>query len=243
MAHAVAPSLSVRLLGGFEVSAAEGQIDLPRSAQRVVAYLALQDRPVPRRRLAGVLWPDTTDGRAAANLRSALWRARKSVPLIRDHNSSLELRHDVDVDVRRLRQDAEEAMLTWVCEPPGGAALDLELLPGWYDEWVVAEREWFHHVILRGCISLVPRLVASGRALLAVDIGLLAVRLEPTAETAQQSLIRAYLAVGDRAGALRQYRQYAATLDEEFGLAPSGATAALVGGLLPGAPAPAFRSP
>ena len=58
-----ATPLSLRLLGGFAVEGSHGNIALPISAQRVVAYLALQDRPVHRRRLAGVLWPDTTDVR------------------------------------------------------------------------------------------------------------------------------------------------------------------------------------
>ena len=74
-----ATPLSLRLLGGFAVEGSHGNIALPISAQRVVAYLALQDRPVHRRRLAGVLWPDTTDVRGGQPS-PALWRARKSAP-------------------------------------------------------------------------------------------------------------------------------------------------------------------
>ena len=36
--------------------------------------LALHDRPVLRAHVAGVLWPDSPQRRAAGNLRSALWR-------------------------------------------------------------------------------------------------------------------------------------------------------------------------
>lgn len=124
-------------------------------------------------------------------------------------------------------------MLAWIRGASGGVAFDLELLPDWYDDWVVAERERFRQIILRGFNGLVPRLVARGRPEEAIDIGLHAVRLEPLSETSHQSLIAAYLAAGDRASALRQFRQYAAILRDELGLAPSDGTIALVRHLLP----------
>lgn len=241
MLQTATPLLSLRLLGGFSVDGTDGSIALPISAQRVVAYLALQDRPVRRTRLAGILWPDTTDVRAAANLRSALWRARKSAPLIGDFHTSLALSPDVDVDARRLRHSAEDAMLAWVRGTSGGVAFDLELLPDWYEDWVVAERERFRQIVLRGFNGLVPRLVARGRPEEAIDIGLHAVRLEPLSETSHRSLISAYLAAGDRAGALRRFHEYEAILRDELGLAPSGATVGLVRHLLARQPSGPWR--
>jgi DNA-binding SARP family transcriptional activator len=219
---------SLRLFGGFAVEGPAGSVDLPTSAQRVVAYLALQDRPVRRTRLAGVLWPDTTDVRAAANLRSALWRTRRSAALIGGDSTRLTLNPLVDVDVHRLRGSAEDAMLARLRGTSGAIAFDLELLPDWYEDWVVAERERLRQVVLRSFSALVPRLVADGRAEEAIEIGLDVVRLEPLCETSQQSLIAAYLAAGDRAGALRQFEAHAALLREELGLAPSEATIGLV---------------
>jgi DNA-binding SARP family transcriptional activator len=229
--------LSLRLLGGFAVAGPSGNVLLPVSAQRVVAYLALQDRAVHRRRLAGVLWPDTTDGRAAANLRSALWRARKAAPLIGGDRSSLALAPDVDVDARRFRDRADDAVLAWLRETSDGVAFDMELLPDWYDDWVVAERERFRQIVLRGFTALVPRLVAQGRMAEAIHVGSQAVRLESLSETAHQVLIAAYLAAGDRAGAVRHYHEYEALLQDELGLGPSDATVALVEDLLPQVPA------
>ena len=190
---------SLRLFGGFAVEGPDGSVDLPTSAQRVVAYLALQDRPVRRARLAGVLWPDTTDVRAAANLRSALWRTRRSAALIGGDNTGLTLSPLVDVDVHRLRGCAEDAMLARLRGSSGAIVVDLELLPDWYEDWVVAERERLRQIVLRTFSALVRRLVADGRAEEAIDIGLDVVRLEPLCETSQQSLIAAYLAAGDRA--------------------------------------------
>jgi len=54
------------------------RIAISRGSQRLLAFLALQERPVSRVHVAGVLWPELPDERAAANLRSALWRLRRS---------------------------------------------------------------------------------------------------------------------------------------------------------------------
>ena len=83
----------------------------------------------------------------------------------------------------------------------GAIVVDLELLPDWYEDWVVAERERLRQIVSRTFSALVRRLVADGRAEEAIDIGLDVVRLEPLCETSEQSLIAAYLAAGDRAGA------------------------------------------
>ena len=49
-----------------------------RQTRRVMAILALRDGPLLRVFVAGALWPDTVDERAAASLRSALWRLHRS---------------------------------------------------------------------------------------------------------------------------------------------------------------------
>jgi DNA-binding SARP family transcriptional activator len=230
--HAVTP-LSLRLLGGFAVEGPDGSVPLPTSAQRVVAYLALQDGPVRRPRLAGVLWPDTSDLQARANLRSALWRTRRLAPLIGADDSALALSSGIDVDTRWLRDRAEDAVMARIRGTPGGVAFDMELLPDWYEDWVIAERERLRQILLRTLGGLVPRLLARGRTAEAIDVGLHAVRLEPLCETSHQALISAYLAAGDRASALRQFDEHTTLLRDELGLPPADATVALVRHLLP----------
>jgi DNA-binding SARP family transcriptional activator len=211
-------------------------VPLPASAQRVVAYLALQDRPVRRTRLAGALWPDTRDVQAGANLRSALWRTRRLAPLIGVDHGGLTLSPSVDVDARWLQDRSEDAVLAGIRGAPGAVAYDQELLPGWYEDWVVAERERLRQILLRTLAALVPRLLAGGLAEEAIDVGRHAVRLEPLSETSQQALITAYLKAGDRASALRQFEHHTALLHDELGLPPSDMTISLVKHLLPRAP-------
>ena len=70
----------LQLLGGFYLAIDDERVHLPRAEQRLVACLALSDRPQPRSAIAGRLWPDTAEERAMARLRTALWRLRTAGP-------------------------------------------------------------------------------------------------------------------------------------------------------------------
>ena len=72
-------TLEVRLLGGFSIQAGKKSLNLPsRAAQSLFAYLILNAGTSYRReKLAGMLWPDSTEESARDYLRHALWRIRK----------------------------------------------------------------------------------------------------------------------------------------------------------------------
>src|SRR4051794_41986047 len=70
-----APSMPlVHVLGGLSLTWEGRRLAVPPGSRRLLAYLALHPGGVDRRMAAGVLWPEVEDGRAAGNLRSALWR-------------------------------------------------------------------------------------------------------------------------------------------------------------------------
>ena len=75
--------LQVRLLGQFDVRRDSTLIAVPsRAAQSLFAYLRLTAGTVHRReKLAGLLWPDTTDKNSRSNLRHELWRLRQAVKI------------------------------------------------------------------------------------------------------------------------------------------------------------------
>lgn len=60
------------LVGGFKLVEGDAQVALAQGSQRLLALLALSGRPVKRALVAATLWPDVTEGRAYASLRSAL---------------------------------------------------------------------------------------------------------------------------------------------------------------------------
>jgi DNA-binding SARP family transcriptional activator len=223
---------ALTLLGGFELRWAGRPVTVPLSVERLLALVALQNRPVNRCFAAGTLWPETTDERAGANLRSALWRLRRISPsLVEASPTHLRLGSGTAVDAHLLSSsiwrildpanDPATEDLLHVCAPS-------DLLPGWYEEWVLVERERIRQLRLHALETLCERLAERGRFGPAVEAGLCAVHEEPLRESAQRALIRAHLAEGNACEAIRQYRGYRQLLDDELGLKPSAELADLV---------------
>jgi DNA-binding SARP family transcriptional activator len=218
-------SLSLRLLKGFEVMRDGESVPLTLSSQRVVAFLALQERAVPRSYVAGTLWVDSSEAHSSANLRSCLWRIGcVTRDLVEVGKRELQLAPNVVVDVREVARFAHAQLSE--AEPRDAASLHDhslldDLLPGWYEDWVLLERERLRQLCLHALERLCARLTAQGQYAEAIEAGLAAVRSEPIRESAHRVLIAAHLAEGNRAEARRQYRAYERVLRQELGLAPS----------------------
>lgn len=219
---------TLELLGGFAVSVKQVRIQLTWSMQRLLAFLALQDRSVGRGYTAGVLWPETTTLRANANLRTSLWRAQRTEgQLIEVGGQQIALAPQVDVDVRYAEHCAHR--LLDQASPCGDiltaatcAVLSTDLLPDWYDDdWVEVERERHHHLRLHALEAMCERLAKIGRYGEAVNAGLAAVRAEPLRESAHRVLIEAHLAAGNRWAALQQYEACRHLLRAQLDVEPS----------------------
>jgi DNA-binding SARP family transcriptional activator len=224
----VARPLRLTLLGGFALTDDTEEIVLPAGAQRLVALLALRERPLSRAYLAGVLWPDCPAERSLADLRMALWRASRSrAPIVTIAKMSLRLRADVQVDVRALtafgRAAAEGTPRSAIAELAGISWLELsrDLLPDWYDDWLADDREDVRQLRLHALESLTDELSLRGRHAAAIQAARAAVRLEPLRETAHAALIRAHLAEGNRSEALRQFRHCREVLAAGLSVEPS----------------------
>jgi DNA-binding SARP family transcriptional activator len=96
-----------------------------------------------------------------------------------------------------------------------------DLLPGWYDDWLIIEQERFHQLRLRALERVCERLTACGHYARALEAGLAAVAAEPLRESAHRALIKVHLAEGNRAEGVRQFHFYEKLLHDEIGLAPS----------------------
>ena len=212
------------LLGGFELLYDDEHVPLSTSAQRLLAFVALRDRPLQRSYVAGSLWLDSPEERAAANLRSALWRLHGcGIELVHCEGTQLSLDPGVIVDLREAEKLAHRAL-----DRTNGSDLDFDatmlggdLLPDWYDEWVVYERERFHQLRLRALDALCGRLADAGRLDGALEIGLAAVADDPLRESSHRAVVRVHLADGNIAEALRQYRLCRRLLNEQLGVEPS----------------------
>ena len=196
-------NVRVQLLDGFELTVGGRRHELPHSAERLVAYLALRARPVIRSHLAGVLWGDRPAERAAACLRSAIWRAAcvTGAPLISAGRGQVCLHPDVAVDMRDAAAAAWE-QVSGQGVPVRPTALPGELLPGWDDDWIVVERERLRQLHLEGMEQLATDLLAAGRTSLAIDAALTVVAADPLREVAHRIVVQAHLAAGNRVEAL-----------------------------------------
>lgn len=220
------------LLGGFELRLGERSLHLPLSAQRLLAFLALHNRPLSRIFVAGTLWPDTAERRSCANLRSALWRLhRPGAALVRSTAQHINLDPAVEVDLRETT-DLVHRILNTSAEVDPRALATLysadDLLLDWYFDWVLIERERFRQLRLHALEVLCERLTQAGRFAHAVQAGLAAVSSEPLRESAQRALICAYLGEGNRAEAMQQFRSYRNVLHRELQLEPSAKLTDLV---------------
>lgn len=222
----------VCLLSGFDVARDDRQLELPLVGARLVAYLALQRRPVSRSAVAGVLWPESTQERAQASLRSALWRVRRADgEMVCSLNQCLALAEHVDCDVDAVLDVMHH--LDEGREPPSYREIPIawfsaELLPDWCDDWVSLERERFRLMALHALEAMSAWHLARQEFGVAIETALAAVRLEPLRETAQRALLKAHLAQGNVSEAVRQYRRYDELLRAELGVGPSDQMTALL---------------
>ena len=230
------PAAHVTLLDGFGLdlpgrprrSAAD---QLPRAVQRLVAHLCLSSRAT-RVATAGHLWPDVPEDHAHGSLRSALWRLNKAAPgLVETSGSTLRLAADVRVDVRDLSDWARRAV-----SPSGGpadvvapdAALLGDLLPGWYDDWVLLERERLRQLRVQALEAVAVRLASADRHAEALQAAHAAVRAEPLRESAHRVVVGIHLAQGNVAEAVRAYEVFCALLADELGVLPTALMTRLV---------------
>jgi DNA-binding SARP family transcriptional activator len=216
---------SLSLLNAFELRCDGEVVGLPVSAQRLLAFLAVHERPLLRPYVAGTLWIDADDDRAGASLRSSLWRLNRSGHhLVESTSMQLGLAAGLDVDLHRSFALAGRLIDGTASAGELDAAeesLDGELLPDWYDDWLLFERERYRQLSLHALEALADRLVADGCLGGALRAALAAVRGEPLRESAHRALIRVHLAEGNRSEAIRQGDLCRRLLREKLGLDPS----------------------
>ncbi|MCU0635639.1 MAG: hypothetical protein MUE41_12260 [Gemmatimonadaceae bacterium] len=201
----------------------------------LLLYLALA-RPHgfhQRDHLVGLLWPELSQDQARAALRKALHRLRSSCG---------------DDIVATAGQDAVSVPLTarW-CDVDAfeaaiaggrfGEALDLyrgELAPGLYvagaprfEQWVSGERARLQDAAVGAAWHVVEQLTNAREFTDASRVARRVARLANGDERVVRKVMRMLARLGDRAGAMRVYRQFERQIDEELQLRPAAETVQL----------------
>ena len=227
----VPSNAQLHLLAGFEVRVQGVPLQLRPSSQRLVAFLALAEKAVERAYTAFRLWPDTPESRSMANLRTALWRVRQQgTPLIESTATHIRLDPSVWIDardgVRELRLDDARSLTG----EDSMTILSAELLPDWYDDWLLMERERLRQLRLHALERWCRDLILEGQFGDAIDLALRSIALEPLRESAHRLVVEAHLAEGNVAEAVRQLETFRRLLVEELGVEPSAEFRSLVPG-------------
>lgn len=176
-------------------------------AIEVIAYLALANKPIARSEIAAALWPELDQERQLHNLRQNLTYVRQALP-------------------DTLQSDQSKLYLTGcsVLECEGRGAL----LEGFDGKWIQPLRERFLH-------ARVDRLNEEAESILETDPAGAelrareAITIDPILERPRKTLLRALVAQKQTARAVREFREYAARLDDELNVSPSTELGAIVG--------------
>jgi DNA-binding SARP family transcriptional activator len=217
------PRWKLGLLGHWHLTGDSRAVDVGTRQQRCIAALALRG-PRSRANLASLLWPDSSEAHASGSLRTCLFEISHRLPaLVRSRAGVIEL-DDVDVDVDVVNELLHEIESTQDAVGAAEAVDTLtaaELLPGWYDDWVVFEQERLTYRRLAALDALADAALGRGDGDHAVRAAEAAVVIEPLRESSHLLLMRGHLLVGNRIAAFRAYEQLRDRLDRELGIAPS----------------------
>lgn len=220
--------LDIQLLGRVELTVGGRQIRLAsRSAQALVAVLALKPRVRTREAVAAEIWPDGDGSGTSASLRQALWLIRSAFAAA---GVSLTEYLDIDAEVIGFRPCAPldldvvrfEAALRGRANGPEEA---IALYQGDLAECLALECFAVDRERLSDAYEDALAL-ASERRLLADDLDgarAAAERLlarDPLREEAHTTLLRVYGRLGSRSKVIRQYRRVTDLLDRELAVEP-----------------------
>lgn len=237
--------LQVRLLGQFDVRADGKRAMLQRRAgQSLFAFLILTAGTSHRReKLAGLFWSDMPDESARRNLRQELWRVRKALSAQVPSPAEYFLAEEISItfnpqseywlDVAQLEQPtAADAPLSDLL---GKLALyQGELLPGFYEDWVLLERERIAAVFEGKMQQAMERLIQEQRWATCQEWAERWLSLGQAVEPAYRALMLAFDAMGDRGKVVATFARCQQALDQELGVLPSPETRALYEQLIRG---------
>jgi TolB-like protein/DNA-binding SARP family transcriptional activator len=235
------PRLQLDLLGRFELSGPDGRpIDL--TSKKLAALLAFLACTAPqghgRDKLMTLLWGSHFDAQARQNLRQALTRLRRVLgeDALVSHGESVSLRPDaIACDVTefeaRVSDGSRDALIGAIGLYKGGLLAGIEIPEEAWTEWIEAQRQRVEGLALNAMVKLGEQELEAGNHEPALGAANRAIAISGLREDAHRLIMRALVAGGRRADALKHYEELAALLKRELTVEPDPATRALAAGL------------
>jgi DNA-binding SARP family transcriptional activator len=235
------------LLGTPRIERDGQDVDLGlRKAAALVAYLAVKDKPQSRDLLAGLLWPESDQSTALANLRRTLYRVKKALgeEFLNARGDTLGIADGLDfwLDVRDFQRFAEEGLpevssagaLSDECRARLEEAAGLyqgDFMEGFFltdspafDEWQFFEREALRGELARVLERLAYSALVQDKPEGGIPFARRWLALDPLHEPAHRLLMELYARAGQQAAALRQYHECRRLLEESLGTTPEPET-------------------
>ena len=233
--------LHVSLLGEQAITGDRPGSVRVRSTRAValIAFLVTHaGSPQPRPRIAGLLWPESTDAQALTNLRRELHHLRQ---VLGDEPSLVVTPRDLcwrdtntcRVDVRIFDVERTTALAAAAAEDSDGVLLHAaraiaeyrgDLLPGVYENWLLEARSEIERQCVGLCDLLGKARARRGDLTGAIDAARRRIQLQPLEEVGYRTLMQLQADLGDRAGAVSTYHHCASVLEHELGVVPDAAT-------------------
>ncbi len=232
----------IDMLGGFSVRLDTQRITRFKShnATALLAYLALfPTQPHSRDELVALFWPDDELDAARNRFRVMLSSLRSQLEppdtppgrCLRADRLTVALQTDaLTTDVWEFEEaldgavhmEDEEAQITLLKR--AADAYHGELLPGFLDDWVLAERNRLAERHQQALHRLVRSLVANHESETALTYALQAVQADPLREEACRDVMRLYASLGQPSAARHCYAELERLLIRELGVRPGAST-------------------
>jgi SARP family transcriptional regulator, regulator of embCAB operon len=221
---------ALRLIGGWHLGRGCDEYIVPRRQQRLIALLAVRGS-LRRSVAASLLWPDGSDVQGSNCLRGTICQVSRQLPgLLAVESGRIRLASDVEDDLGAIRMQLDGQV-----DVQGAAAASriqllgrCELLPGWYDDWVLEAQDQWRIMRVEALQQLAAHLLERGDTPGAVEAAASVMQIDPLDEEAQQLVLRAQLAEGNRVLALRGYADFSSRYFSELGVPPSFSTGQLL---------------
>ncbi len=228
--------LDARLLGGFQITYNDREVRALQAERLVLlaSYLLLHSsKPITRKQLAYTFWADTTEEQARTNLRNLFHHFKKASPEI---DSSLEMegqsiRWKPGAEIRLDAAEFEEVLAKAKAAQNDKVRIEFlqqavnlyrgELLPGYYEDWILTRREELHQAYLAALSQLAKLLEDSRQYEESIEITNRLIRSEPLNESAYHLVMRLHALNNDRAGALQAYHACVTVMRRELDMEPS----------------------
>jgi predicted ATPase/DNA-binding SARP family transcriptional activator len=241
---------TIQLLGALCIRQQERQISRfnTHKTGALLAYLAYHIRHAhPREVLIELLWPDRVPqaGRGSLSMALSSLRHQLEPPGVPAGAVLLADRFTVQLNPDAVTTDAAEFETALRAAAQAGnrseqdrwlaAAVEHysgELLPGYYEDWVLTERQRLADRFVQALSRRIEHLEQDGELEQALRCAYRAVGADPLREEAYRDLMRLCAATGQPVSGLRAYAQLKRLFQRELGRAPSPATRQLARELL-----------